>query len=270
MKTRIIVLAAGKGTRMNPVRNKMPEASADAQAHRISNGVNGEMPKALILFGGKPMIRRLLDAVAESGVDPRPVVITGFQAPLVEQTLGPSYDYVRQNEQFGTGHAVLCAEKLLSGAADQIIVLYGDHPFVRPERIRELQALQEKNQCPVALLTVIVDDFTEWRAPFADFSRIVRDGTGRIIADVQVKDATPAEMQIHEVNPAFFAFNAAWLWPHLKKITNDNAAGEYYLTDLTKMAIAEGECIASLPIDPREAIGINTPEHLEAASRLVQ
>lgn len=250
MKTRIIILAAGKGTRMN-----------------------GEAPKVLIPFAGKPLIRHLLDAVAESGVDPRPVVITGFHAPLVEQTLGPSYDYVRQDAQLGTGHAVLCAEPLLTGKAEAVMVLYGDHPFVRPETIAGLQALHERQKregCVLSMMTATVEDFKEWRAPFADFSRIIRDAEGRIIADRQVKDATQAEMAIREVNPALFCFNAAWLWPHLKKITNDNAAGEYYLTDLVKIAIAEGECIASLPIEAREAIGINAPEHLDAAKTFAQ
>lgn len=232
--------------------------------------MQGEAPKILIPFDGKPLIRHLLDAVAESGVDPRPVIITGFQAPLVEQAIGPSYLFVRQDEQLGTGHAVLCAEKVLSGDADQIIVLYGDHPFVRPERIRELQKLREQKQCPLALFTVFVDDFAGWRAPLADFSRIVRDASGRIVDDIQVKDATYAELEIREVNPALFCFRAAWLWPHLRKITSDNAAREYYLTDLTKIAIAEGECVASLAIEAREAIGINTPEHLAAAQHLVQ
>lgn len=243
--TRVIVLAAGKGTRMNR-----------------------DVPKVLVPFEGKPLIQRLLDAVAESCVDPRPVIVTGFRADLVEQALGPGYDYVRQEEQLGTGHAVACAEPLLAGAADYIIVLYGDHPFVRPETIAALQALHERTECVLSLATATVDDFVGWRSPFADFSRIIRDASGRIVADVQVKDATPAQLDIREVNTAVFCFTAAWLWPHLKKIDNRNAAGEYYLTDLVRIAIDEDECIASLPIDPAEAIGINAPEHLNAAASL--
>lgn len=246
MHTRVIVLAAGKGTRMQL-----------------------DMPKVLVPLNGRPMILYLLDAIRGSGVDPRPVLVVGHQSARVREAVGEGVDYVEQKEQLGTGHAVLCAEKLLSGAADQVIVLYGDHPFVRPERIRELQALQKREQCPLALLTVVADDFTGWRAPLADFSRIVRDASGRIIDDIQVKDATPAELRIREVNPALFCFSAAWLWPNLKKITKDNAAREYYLTDLTKIAIAEGACIASLSIDPREAIGVNAPEHLAAAEKMI-
>ena len=246
MQTRVIILAAGKGTRMKT-----------------------DTPKALIPFEGKPLIRHLLDAVAASGVDPRPVIVTGFQAQLVEQTLGPGYEYVRQDEQLGTGHAVASAEHMLSGKANQVIVLYADHPFVRASRIRELRDLHEREQCPFSLMTVIVPDFNGWREPLADFSRIIRDESGKIIRDVQVKDAAPAELEIHEVNPALFCFSASWLWPHLKKLDNNNAKQEYYLTDLVKIAIDEKACIASMRIDPSEAIGLNTPGQLELAKNII-
>ena len=246
MRTRIIILAAGKGTRMN----------------------HTDIPKVLIPFEGKPMIRHLLDTVKESGVDGRPIIVTGYQAELVEKTLGDAYDYVRQAEQRGTGHAVQCAEKLLAGKADQILVLYGDHPFVKASTITALRALHERERCPLSLMTVRVEDFDGWRAPFADFSRIIRDDRGRIVADVQVRDVTPEQLAIRELNPAFFCFDAAWLWPHLRLITDHNAKTEYYLTDLVRMAIDEDACVASMEIEPRESIGLNTPGHLDLVGRL--
>ena len=226
------------------------------------------MPKVLIPFEGKPMIQYLLDAVVASGVDTRPVIVTGHHADLVEQTLGSGYDYVRQESQLGTGHAVACAESMLRGRADQVMILYGDHPFVRASRIRELARTHEDGQCPFTLVTVTVDDFQEWRAPFADFSRIIRDADGRIIADVQAKDATPEQLEIREVNPALFCFNGPWLWTNLKKLNTQNAKSEYYLTDLVSIAIAQGACITSLSGDAREAMGLNTPEHLELAHEI--
>ncbi len=246
MQTRIIILAAGKGTRMK----------------------NAEIPKVLIPFEGKPMIAHLLDAVRHSGVDERPVMVTGYQAELVERTLGNGYDYVRQDAQLGTGHAVQCGEELLAGKADQVMVLYGDHPFVKASTIVKLRKLHEQERCPLSMMTVRVDDFDDWRAPFADFGRVVRDASGKIVAIVEAKDVTLAEKEICEVNPAFFCFDAAWLWPHLKKIRNSNAKGEYYLTDLVGIAIAEGACVASMEIDPRESVGVNTLAHLELAGRL--
>lgn len=230
--------------------------------------MGGDIPKVLIPFQGQPIIRHLLDAVAESGVDPRPVIVTGYQAELVEGTLGDGYDYVRQDEQLGTGHAIQCTEKLLAGSAEQIIVLYADHPFISASTIVNLHALHERECCPLSMMTVVVEDFRDWRAPFADFSRIIRDESGRIIADVQVKDATAEQLAIREVNPAFFCFDATWLWPHLKLITNNNAKKEYYLTDLVGIAMREGACIASMQIQAQESIGVNTPEHIAVAKNL--
>jgi len=270
MKTRVVILAAGRGTRMNPVRNN-PDQSRDAVpplAERISNGVNAQVPKVLLPFQGKPMIMHLLDAVAYSGVDSRPVIVTGFQAPLVERTLGPAYDYVRQEEQLGTGHAVACTESLLAGRADTVIVLNGDHPFVKASTIAALAQLHERELCVLSMMTVVLEDFTEWRASFADFGRVIRDQSKKITAVVEIKDATPEQREIREVNPNFFCLRASWLWPSIKKLGNDNAKGEYYLTDLVRIAIAEGECIASMSVSPREAIGLNTPEHLKLAEGL--
>lgn len=247
MTTRIIVLAAGKGTRMN-----------------------SQIPKILIPFEGKPIIRHLLDAVRLSGVDPRPVVIIGYQGDLVRQTLGEKYDYIYQAEQLGTGHAVQSAEPLLAGKAEQIMVFYGDHPFVRSSTIANLRALHEREGCPLSMMTVMLKDFSDWRAPFADFSRIIRDSSGRIVADVQVKDATPTQLNIREVDPAYFCLDAAWLWPHLKLLKNENVKAEYYLTDLVGIAIGEGACIASTQISPVESLGVNTPEHLQIARRLLE
>src|SRR3989344_590070 len=270
MKTRVVILAAGRGTRMNPIRNNSDQSrdAVPSMAKGISNGMNTKMPKVLLPFQGRPMIMHLLDAVKDSGVDPRPVIVTGFQAPLVELTLGSGYDYVRQNEQLGTGHAVACAESLLARCADTIIVLNGYHPLVRGTTIAALAQLHERELCVLSMMTAMLEDFTEWRASFADFGRVIRDQSKKITAIVEIKDATPEQREIREVNPNFFCFRASWLWPSIKKLGNNNAKGEYYLTDLVRIAIAEGECIASMNVSPREAIGLNTPEHLKLAEGL--
>ncbi len=270
MRTRIVILAAGRGTRMNPVRNN-PDFSRDAvapMAERISHGVNTDLPKVLIPFEGKPMIMHLLDAVRSSGVDARPVIVTGYQAELVEKTLGDGYDYVRQDEQLGTGHAVACAEKLLAGKTDQVIVLYGDHPFIKASTIMNFRALHERARCPLSLMAVRVDDFDDWRLTFADFGRVVRDASDKISSIVEAKDATAEERAIREIIPGFFCFDAGWLWQHLRVLTNHNAKKEYYLTDLVGVAVREGACVAPLDISPTESIGINTPEHLKLARQL--
>ncbi len=248
MQTRIVVLAAGKGTRMNSA-----------------------IPKVLIPLAGKPLLGHLMEAIRTSGIDPHPAIVVGENEPAIRASLGDRrYQYIRQEVALGTGHAVQCAEPYLSGTADNIIVLYGDHPFVSPETIQDLLALHEKEGCPVTMMTALVEDFNEWRRPFSDFGRVVRDPGGAIKKVVEMKDATPPEREIREINPAFFCFQASWLWPHLKMLTNDNVKGEYYLTDLIGLAISEGACIASMPISPLQSIGINTQEHLEIAKSLLR
>lgn len=245
MLTRIVILAAGRSTRMN-------------------SGV----PKVLTPFKGKPLIKHLLQNVEVSGIDPRPVVVVGYQADLVRNALGDRYVYVFQSEQLGTGHAVRCAEKIISPETDAIIVLYGDHPLVSASTIRRLKLLHEEEGGVLTMLTAKVEDFNEWRAPLVDFGRIVRDGRGSIRAIIEAKDATPEELTVREVNPAFFCFNALWLWRSLSQLNNKNVKGEYYLTDLVRLAIEGGERVVSLGISPLESIGVNTPEQLELASSL--
>ena len=246
MDTKVIVLAAGKGTRMD-----------------------SEIPKVLIRLNGRPMIQYLLDAIRASGVDPRPVIVVGHNADLLRASIGPGYQYVYQQEQLGTGHAVQRAEALLAGRTKNVMVLYGDHPFVRPETIVGLGVLHEREGRVLSMMTTVAEDFEGWRAPFADFGRVIRNAAGEITAIVEIKDATPEVHPIREVSPAFFCFKAAWLWKNLKKIKNDNAKREYYLTDLVRIAIDEGQAIASININPLESIGINTPSHLELARTFV-
>jgi len=114
-------------------------------------------------------------------------------------------------------------------------------------------------------MTAKVPNFNDWYQFFYDFGRIVRGKQGNIKEIIEKKDASPGQLDIKEVNPAYFCFQAGWLWENLAKIKNDNAQGEYYLTDLAKIAIDEGLRIDSIDINPKEAIGINTPEQLKLA-----
>lgn len=247
MKTRLIILAAGNGRRMA-----------------------SEVPKVLIPVGTRPMIGHLLDAVKKSGVDPRPLVVVGKNGEAVRGELGGGVDYVMQEEQLGTGHAVLAAEKLLRGAADAIMVLYGDHPNLRAETIKKIISVHAARVPEITMAITQVPDFEEWRKPLADFGRIVRGSEGEIRAIVEKKDATTDQLVIAELNPSFFCFNAAWLWDNLKKIGNRNAQKEYYLTDLVQIAIDQGKRVETVEVDPIETLGVNTPEHLELVRGLVR
>ncbi len=247
MKTRIVVLAAGKGKRM---------------------GI--EIPKVLVPLKGEPVLYYILRSVRAAGIDSKPVVVVGENKPLIEAALaegGFAAEYAVQEGQLGTGHAVRAAE-VAAHDAESVLVLYGDHPFVSPATIRNIVNLHESEKATLTLATLIVPDFEGWRVSFADFGRIIRNADGQINRIVEKKDGTPLELAVRELNPAFFCFNGPWLWQSLAKLKNTNAQGEYYLTDLVKMAMEEGVKISSLIIDAKEGAGINTQTHLAAAEGL--
>lgn len=246
-KIRIVILAAGKGKRMN----------------------NQELPKVLIPLNGQPIINHLLKAVKQSNIDDRPVLVVGRQAELVKKTLGPAYDYVLQTELLGTGHAVSQTQGLLQNQTENVMVLYGDHPFLTSSSIKKLAETHCAKNHLISLMTVKVENFDGLNQTFYDFGRIVRDGAGKIKEIVEKKDATPEQLKIKELNPAYYCFQADWLWENLAKIKNNNAQGEYYLTDLVKIAIEQGLRIDSIDIDPKEAMGINTPEQFKDAERVL-
>lgn len=244
--TRVIILAAGKGTRMK-----------------------SDIPKPLIPVAGKPMIEHLLENVRASGVDEKPIVVIGeWSEAAFRAQLGETVDFAIQTEQLGTGHAVMAAKKV-AGDADNIIVLYGDHPFIRPDVIRGITDMLEAFAGSVVMLTAIVPDFVDDYTMFLRWGRILRDENGEVIGIREAKDCTPDELEITEVNPGIYAFPAVWAWANLEKIGNENASKEYYLTDLIALAVAEGKEIATASANPLDVIGINSPEELARAEELV-
>lgn len=243
-KIQIIILAAGHGKRMN----------------------NAELPKVLVPLQGKPMVARLLESIAASGVCERPLLVVGQKAEMVRAALGDAYDYVFQEDQLGTGHAVSVTRSVLEGRVPDVMVLYGDHPLVTAETIRKLSEVHHASGSVLTMATVQVSDFDDWRAGFADFGRIVRDSAGNITAIVEKRDATPEQLAIREINPGYYCFSSEWLWKNLEHLQNNNAQKEYYLTDLIGIACSQHLPIASVVIDSREALGVNTAEQLSLVS----
>jgi bifunctional UDP-N-acetylglucosamine pyrophosphorylase / glucosamine-1-phosphate N-acetyltransferase len=236
----VVVLAAGHGKRM---------------------GV--PLPKVLVPYRNEPLIMHLLRAIQEAQVCERPVIVVGQGADQVKQVLGNDYTYVLQTEQLGTGHAVAAARAELEGKVDHVVVLYGDQPLIQPSTIRSLVAAHMREQPVLTMATVTVEDFEDWRVGFNDFGRIVRDESGKLCRIVERKDAIPEELAITEVNPSYFCFQADWLWQNLQALKNDNSQGEYYLTDLAALACTTGAPITTVPVEPREAMGVNTKEQLQ-------
>ncbi|MFA5184852.1 MAG: NTP transferase domain-containing protein [Patescibacteria group bacterium] len=246
--TRIIILAAGKGTRMD-----------------------SELPKVLVALHSRPMIAYLLDSVTAAAVDPRPlIVVSPDNQEMIGQALADyRVDYVIQKKQLGTGHAVLSARELISRQnpeAENIIVLYGDHPFLKADSIQRLAAAR-----PTALtmMTTRLPDFDGWRQNFYHWGRIIRGMNGAVEAITEFKDASEEEKLITEVNPALMCFNKEWLFRGIDRLRADNKQREYYLTDMVKLAFAEGHTVETLSIEPHEAMGINSLEELHIAEDIV-
>ncbi|MBI4437351.1 NTP transferase domain-containing protein [Candidatus Uhrbacteria bacterium] len=244
MTFRFIILAAGKGSRMK-----------------------SELPKALIPIGGKPILQHLYESVQASGVDGVPVIVVGHERDQLCAQFGGVCEYVVQEEQLGTAHAVKVCRDVVNNA-DAIIVLYGDHPFVSARTLRDLALMHEKSETVLTLMTTTVPSFHEWPIYF-HWGRIIRDKHGHIMAIREYKDAMESEQAITEVNPALYCFDTSWLWKHIGQIKNINAKKEFYLTDLIELAVAQGHEIASMSIPPEEAVGINTPEEREIAEAIL-
>ncbi|MBI5466510.1 MAG: NTP transferase domain-containing protein [Candidatus Kerfeldbacteria bacterium] len=239
-KIKIIVLAAGHGKRMG----------------------NGELPKVLVLFKDKPLVHYVMEAIAASRIDVRPIVVVGQKSEQVKAALGSDYIYVLQTEQRGTGHAVAAAESVLKGKAETVMVLYGDQPLITPITIKKMAQTHIVSGSTVTMATVLVPDFGDWRQGFYDFGRVIRDKAGKVVAIVEKKDATLEQLDTKEVNPSYFCFKAQWLWQNLEKLSNNNSQREYYLTDLVGLACQQGEPITTVMVELREALGVNTPEQL--------
>jgi bifunctional UDP-N-acetylglucosamine pyrophosphorylase/glucosamine-1-phosphate N-acetyltransferase len=240
--TKVVILAAGRGTRMK-----------------------AEVPKPLVKIAGKPMVVHLLERVEQAGIDSKPVVVVAPDTlELFKQELGDRVDYAVQERQLGTGDATKAAREAC-GEASHVLILYGDHPFIGAQIIHKLTDLARKHLDALVMLTSTVPNFENEYAGFNAWSRIIRDADGKIVGDRQFKDATPEILEIKELNPCIFVFPAAWLWTSLEKLDNKNANGEFYLTDLVMMAMEDKKEIVSETVDTMEVIGINTQDELKRA-----
>lgn len=243
--TQIVILAAGKGTRMN-----------------------SDLPKALVPLKDKPMIHYLLESVVKANIDPTPIIIVSPDNKEIISEALKNYQvqYAIQVEQLGTGHAVSCVKELIKPETENIIVLYCDHPFLKTKSLQQCVANKIDT---VTVMTTNLDDFEDWRHNFYHWGRFVRNDKNEIERIVEFKDATPKEQLITEVNPGFMAFNSSWLWSNITLLSNNNAQHEYYLTSLPGIAFSEGHKIPSISIEPHEAMGINSQEELKIAESLI-
>lgn len=234
----IVILAAGQGKRMY-----------------------SDMPKVLHHLAGRPLLAHVLESARS--LKPAAVhVVYGHGGERVREAFAQAgVDWVRQAEQKGTGHAVAQATPAVSDQAT-VLVLYGDVPLIRSQTLQQL--LQAAGSGSLALLTAELDQ------P-AGYGRIIRDKAGQVARIVESKDATPAEAAVREVYTGFLAAPADKLKKWLASLRNHNVQGEYYLTDIIAMAVAEGVPIATRsPQDISEILGVNSKQELAQLERVYQ
>lgn len=225
----IVILAAGKGTRMK-------------SSHA----------KVLHPLGGRALVRHVLETCKPLGAE-RTVVVVGHQAAAVEKACGGyGASFALQKEQNGTGHAVRIArDEALSGFDGDVMVLYGDVPLLTEGSVRRLLAAHREKGAAVSLLTSFLEDAF-------GYGRIVRDESGALSRIVEEKDATDEERRIQEWNPGIYCVRSDFLFPSLDRLQSDNAQGELYLTDVVGFAVADGKAVATEPVEEHEVAGINS------------
>jgi bifunctional UDP-N-acetylglucosamine pyrophosphorylase/glucosamine-1-phosphate N-acetyltransferase len=194
------------------------------------------------------------------------VVLAHDTIEPVRQRLGERYGYVVQHERFGTGHAVLQALPLLAGQSNQVLVLFGDTPLLQVQTAQAVIALRQRTQALLGLMS-----FRPTQP--SGYGRVVRNDTGHVVALVEERDATPEQRLLNECNSGIMCIDANWLWAMLPQIPRSPLKGEYYLTDLVAMAVAQrgpGAVVALEVADEREAWGINDRVQLAQAELVLR
>jgi UDP-N-acetylglucosamine pyrophosphorylase len=241
MSLAVVIMAAGKGTRMN-----------------------SDLPKVLHPANGRPVVDYVIEK--SQSLDPESIVlIVGHQADMVRAATAQfPVSYALQQPQLGTGHAVLQAEPLLKDFTGEIIILSGDAPLFTTRTLKDLLAFHRSRNAVATVLTAEMAD------P-AGYGRIIRnDGGEEVLRIVEQKDASEQERAVSEINSGVYVFDAKELFSALHGITNKNAQQEYYLTDVFGICFSKGKKVCAFKVaDPNEIRGINTPEQLREAELLL-
>jgi bifunctional UDP-N-acetylglucosamine pyrophosphorylase/glucosamine-1-phosphate N-acetyltransferase len=241
MALKAIILAAGKGTRMKSEMLKV--------AHEVA---------------GKPIINHVIDTVKELGVDDI-ILVIGHQAELIKEITGyANVKYVMQEEQLGTGHAVMQVEPIIDiNQNDTIVVLAGDCPLIEASTLQSLLAIHSESNASGTILTTMMDN------P-ANYGRMLRGKMGTVVGIKEAKDCSAEELAIQEINTGIYCFQAKELFYALHQITNQNAQKEYYLTDVIHILKNKGDAISAFCThNSNEVIGINTRMDLANINRII-
>ncbi|HUF83251.1 MAG TPA: bifunctional UDP-N-acetylglucosamine diphosphorylase/glucosamine-1-phosphate N-acetyltransferase GlmU [Acidimicrobiia bacterium] len=244
-----VVLAAGEGTRMR-----------------------SDIPKVLHPLCGRPMLLHVIDALVALPLE-RIVIVVGFGAELVTKTVQEQVatetpiEFVEQRELRGTGDAAsvaLTASGFDGDGEDDLFVITADMALVRPETLALLARVHRQSDAAATLLTAVVDDPS-------GYGRVVRDGNDDVVEIVEEADAADEQIAIREINPSFYCFRRGLLAPALRRLSPENAQGEYYLTDVIGVLREAGHRVLGVPVDdPVETLNVNDRAQLAAAETVLR
>ena len=235
-----VILAAGKGTRMK-----------------------SKLPKVLHKVGGHPMLEHVMDAAEAAGCRDN-VVVIGHGAELVRELVGDRARIALQAEQLGTGHAVLQAADTLKDFIGTVMILCGDTPLLEAEELEKFYAEHVKSGAAATVMSALMDD------PFG-YGRILRDANGDVAGIVEQKDASEEQKQIKEINTGNYCVEAPLLFEVLRTLGNNNAQGEYYLTDVLAKLRAMGKKVGGvITADSEMIMGVNSRRQLAEAESVMR
>ena len=236
MSIKVIVLCAGKGTRMKSEKAKV--------MHEIM---------------GQPMSKYIYD-IAKEISNQKPLFVVGYKKEQIEEYFKDDVDYIEQSVQMGTGHAIMITKDYIN-KEDNVLILCGDTPLIKKETIKRL--IDENSKKDAVILTSIVDN------PYG-YGRIIKDNKGNFDKIVEEKDATNEQKNIQEINAGMYLVKGNLIKENIEKLTNDNSQKEYYLTDLFELLKKQNKDIATFLIDKQEILGVNSRVQLEEARRIIQ
>lgn len=235
-----VILAAGQGTRMKSRLYKV--------MHKVM---------------GKPMVGHVVEAAKEAGID-QVVTVTGVGAETVKEYLGEKSDYVLQEQQLGTAHAVKHAENMLKDKEGTTLVICGDTPLLKSETLEKLMEFHEAEEAKATVLTAHA------QAP-SGYGRVIRSEAGSVVKIVEEKDASEEEKSVQEINTGTYCFDNQALFKALQEVKNENVQEEYYLPDVIEILKAKEELVSAFQLENMdEAIGVNDRVALSEANRLMK
>ena len=237
-----IVLAAGKGTRLNSQKENIP--------------------KVLREINDRCLVDYCLDSI--SFIKKKDIaIVIGFQGEKVIEHLGEEYNYCIQDKQLGTAHAAMCTRELFHNCDDDVIIIYGDMPLINMCTLKSMIDKHKETNADMTILTAVVKNILP-------YGRIIRDNN-KVIDIIEEKDTDDSTRAINELNVGVNVIKLKYLYDGLDSIKNNNAAGEYYLTDLAKAFVKQGKKVETFTIHNEDEIrGINTVEDLEFAAGILQ